>query len=371
MPSATTPHPARRLRRDVAAAFAAIAACALAALALSAVAATPVAAQSEAPNVYCPDNRLINPGFEEGFSVRDRPDAIVGRGWSPWYDVPQTGGLTAPVFVPRRADEALLDVPFGTWLQQLGSDGIPHIGGLWQQVRVPPNVQLQAGVWTFAWSSGGDQPLVSSPPGTYASTLGIDPLGGSDPHAASVAWTSPITVTDRWMPLAVDVVSPGPWATLFVRGQPLVPLRHMVSRWDGACLRVAGDASAPRAGPPPTPRPTPTPDPRRPGPTDDPVIALLQGTALAVGVQAAATARAPQILGSRAGITGSVGAALGVPRPAPTALGAGLADTPVTVTLPMRLRDHSGLVLLALAMFVAGAVAGLRGWGDRLRGEVR
>ncbi|MFN8424035.1 MAG: hypothetical protein U0470_11885 [Anaerolineae bacterium] len=41
------------------------------------------------------------------------------------------------------------------------------------------------------------------------------------------------------------------------------------------------------------------------------------------------------------------------------------------VTLPMRLRDHSGLALLALAFFAAGAVAGLRGWADRLRGEDR
>lgn len=367
MPPATPSFPARRAKAHARAVAIAVGATGAGVLAAS-LAALPASAQDAAPSVYCPGNRLINAGFEEGFSVRDRPDAIVGRGWSAWYDVPQTGGLTAPVFAPRRADEALLDVPFGMWLQQIGSDGIPHVGGLWQQVKVPADVQLQASVWAFAWSSGGDQPLVSNPPGTYATTLGVDPLGGTDPHAATVAWTAPITVTDRWVPLAMDVVSPGPRATLFVRGQPLAPLRHMVSRWDGACLRVAGGAFEARAPLPATPRPTPTANPRRPGPTDDPILALLQGTALAVGAQAAATARAPLGVGARAGITGAVGAA---PRAAPTALGAGLADNPVPVTLPMRLRDHSGLALLALAFFVAGAVAGLRGWADRLRGEDR
>ena len=364
------PPPCRALRRR------ARAAAALAAAACAAVAASlgrPAAAQDDRPAaVHCPDNRLVNPGFDAGFSVRDRPDAVVGRGWSPWYDVAQTGGLTAPSFAPRRWDEALLVVPFGTWLQELGSDVVPHIGGLWQQVRVPADVQVQASIWGYAWSSSGDQALVSTPPGTYAMTLGLDPTGGSDPRAPTVAWTAPVTATDRWVPLAIDVVSPGPRVTLFVRGQPLVPLKHMVSRWDGACLRVAGGAFAPRAALPPTPRPTPTPDPRRPAPTEDPVFGLLRGTAMAVAVEAAATARAP---GARDAMSGALAAGpaagLGLPRPAPTPLGAPLADVPVAVSPLERIVDHIGLVALALAAVAGGALAGLAGAVDRLRGRTR
>lgn len=362
------PRPAARRARTALAVALAAALCG----AIAAPATRPAAAQAARPDsVHCPDNRLVNPGFDAGFSVRDRPDAVVGRGWSPWYDVAPTGGLTAPAFTPRRWDEDLLVVPFGTWLQELGSDVIPHVGGLWQQVRVPADVQLQASIWAYAWSSQGDQALVSTPPGTYALTLGLDPLGGTDPHAATVAWTAPVTVTDHWVPLALDAVSPGPRATLFVRGQPLAPLKHMVSRWDGACLRVAGSAFAARAALPPTPRPTPTADPRRPAPTEDPVLGFVRGTAMAVAVAAAATARAPGGLGAggtiSAALPASPAAGLGLPRPAPTPLGAPLADDPVAVGPLARLVDHSGLVALALAAFAAGALAGLTGLVDRLR----
>ncbi|MCC7019902.1 MAG: hypothetical protein IT332_09115 [Ardenticatenales bacterium] len=368
MPPAPPIHPVRDRRRLALAVAASVAAAAW----LGVPSRRAAAQEARPPFVNCPDNRLVNPGFEAGFSVRDRPDEIVGRGWSPWYDVSATGGLTAPSLTARRGDEALLDVPFGMWLQEIGSDVSPHVGGLWQQVRVPADVQVQASIWAYAWASSADQALVSTPPGTYATTLGLDPQGGTDPHAATVAWSQPITVTDRWVPLAIDVNSPGPRVTLFVRGQPLAQLRHMVSRWDGACLRVAGSAFAARAAPPATPRPTPTADPRRPGPTDDPIVAILRGTALAVDAAAAATARAPQrALGARLSITDSgvfvgPGSAdgLGRERPVPTPLGAPLADEPVTVTPVMRLIDHSGLIVLALAAFVAGAVAGLRGWTD-------
>ncbi|MFN8424034.1 MAG: hypothetical protein U0470_11880 [Anaerolineae bacterium] len=310
MPPATPSFPARRAKAHARAVAIAVGATGAGVLAAS-LAALPASAQDAAPSVYCPGNRLINAGFEEGFSVRDRPDAIVGRGWSAWYDVPQTGGLTAPVFAPRRADEELLEVPFGMWLQQIGSTASPTSAGCGSRSRCPPTSSCRPPSGRSPGPAAAISLLVSNPPGTYATTLGVDPLGGTDPHAATVAWTAPITVTDRWSAAGDGRLSPGPRATLFVRGQPLAAAAHGVPLGRRLPARRRRRVRA-RAPLPATPRPTPTANPRRPGPTDDPILALLQGTALAAGAQAAATARAPLGVGA-----GPASPAPSAPRRAP------------------------------------------------------
>jgi hypothetical protein len=235
----------------------------------------------DAPTYYCPGNILLNAGFENGFTTRGRPLEVVGNDWDSWFAVlPGVDGINyAPTYSPllRRRDGDY-KVHSGLWSQEMGTENSTHTGGLWQRVRVPRNSRIQASAWVTAWATNAENTVVSRPPGTYASMIGIDPKGGQDPYHPRIIWTAPITVTDIWMPLNMEVDVAGPSVTMFLRGQPLQIMTHNVSRWDSACLRVVGNAGEPTYTLTPIP---PTAVPPTPGtPSATPNDATVEADAL-------------------------------------------------------------------------------------------
>jgi len=340
-----------------------------------------------APVLDCPDNRLANPGFEAGFSARGQLAELVGNGWTPWYArLPGVGGLNHPPdFSPaRRGADGPAAVHAGLWSQSMATEDATHTGGLWQQVPVPPGSQVLAWVWAYAWASGGDDPARSEPPGTYALRLGLDPAGGTDPEAAGIVWTQPITVTDTWLPLSLEAPVAGPLATLYLRGQPRSILAHNQSRWDSACLRVLGVAGEPTLPPTAPARPTrvpPTLAPDQPTPTPNAatveaiMLDLARATERAVALQIKAATRAAA-LGGAAAVPSSGGGSqviLGMPTEegsnasgdAPFGSGAGalsggLSDDrpPPPVPIRVQLADHAGLIALTAAAFAGGLLLG-------------
>ncbi len=337
----------------------------------------PVLAQ---PADYCPDNLLLNPSFESGFTSRGRVVETVGNGWNAWYEtLPGVDGVNyVPDYAPARRDVGpVLLTADGLWSQQQATSGATHTAGLWQTVTVPPASLVRASALAYAWASNAADTARSRPYGTYVSQLGLDPLGGRDPNAPGVRWTEPVTDTDAWVPLVLELPVEGPAVTLFTRGQPLVKLVQNVSRWDAACLRVLGPAEGP------TLTPTPTVSPTRPGPsvtpepTPDEAVArviiarqlLARGSGLepaeaTPGARATLDALSTRIAGgpgagsplSDAGQLPAAGVPLGAPPELEAGAGTDTASTTPEDELLGWLDENLGLMVLALAAFVGGLV---------------
>jgi hypothetical protein len=288
---------------------------------------------------------------------------LVANGWQAWYKtLPGVDGINyTPEFGPRRraAGDAFQPLA-GLWSQEQSTAKATHTGGVWQRVNVPPDSALQASVWAFAHATNDLIAERSRPYGRYAVQVGIDPFGGADPALARVRWTEPITITDAWVPLGLEVPVSGGAVTFFTRGAALERLEYNAVRWDAACLRVLGPAGGPTATATPTvpptrpPRFTPTPTGTPDAATAAAVIARLVGLPTATPPEGMAGARATlAALATRiAGGPVATGAAPTAPATNPadgaTALAAGLG------WLWTGLMDHVGLVFLGLAAFVGG-----------------
>ena len=313
----------------------------------------------------CAGNRLVNGAFEAGFSARGRLAEQVAEGWSAWYEtLPGVDGINyVPDYLPRRAG-AVAGAPFvhgGLWSQEMATERATHTAGLFQRVSVPLGATVRASAWAFAWATEGSNPARSDPPGTYVLAIGIDPRGGDDPHATDLRWTEPITITDLWVPLALEMAVEGPVITVFTRGAPRLALAHNASRWDDACLQVlAVPGEEPAASPrPPTPTATLALGARPP--TQVPGTAEAIGTRLRLDLEVAATATAvanvpAPVLGPEVGFPGDA-----EPSPVPAGADPG-ADTGAGGAA---VGDWIGLAMLAVAAFVGGLLLGLGREGRR------
>jgi len=307
----------------------------------------------------CPGNRLANPGFENGFAAHGRPQEIVANGWLSWYDpLPGTGGIHyAPVYTPRRSDrDGPRAVLAGLWSQELATTSSTHLGGLMQQVAIPLHSQVLATAFAYAWASDGDNPAISEPQGLYAVSLGLDPEGGMDPAANTIEWTRPVSVTDSWVPLELDVGVEGPWLTLFLRGEAAAPLAHNVARWDEACLRILGPEGKPTPWPSRTPKPTRTLAPGEATPTPGPATQQALAREKLAGIVASATAAAQG--------PGRSGAFRVTLEPLPTATATRVPPAPSgarrLATAVASVRGEAGLLFLGGAALLAGLLVGTR-----------
>jgi hypothetical protein len=310
----------------------------------------------------CPGNLLTNPGFEGGFTARGRLAELVANGWQAWYKtLPGVDGINyAPAYLPRRRDDGSAFGPLaGLWSQEQATDAATHTGGLWQHVAVPPGSALLASARAYAWASNGPATARSQPYGRYRVQVGVDPYGGADPAAARVRWSEPITITDAWVPLQLEVPISGDAVTFFTRGEALDRLAHNVSRWDEACLRVLGPAGVPTGTatppPPPTraPRLTATATETPNAATAAAVIARLVGVPSPTPPEGIPGARATlAVLATRiAGGPSAAGAAAG---PTADADGGGTGLAGGAAQLVTAVTDHLGLAFLGLAAFVGG-----------------
>jgi hypothetical protein len=323
-----------------------------------------------AHQVECPGNLLSNPGFESGFTARGRIAEIVGNGWQAWYErFPGVDGINyVPDFTPRHRDAGGPRAAHrGLWSQEMATQDATHTAGLWQRREVPPGSVVLATGAAYAWASSRDEPSVSRPPGRYALALGLDPMGGRDPTSPTVRWTTPVTVTDAWVPLAIEAPVEGSAVTLFARGQPLERLRHNVSRWDSLCLRVLGPIGESTPTPSPRPWPTRTPGPDDPtsspppSPSPDPATASALEIGLKLDLLKTATAGA-QHIGTEAAVSlpelVATRAALDAPEAAATPRAAEAAQDRLRLAR-YAVEDHLGLIALTVAALVGGLLFGL------------
>lgn len=260
----------------------------------------------------CPDNLLVNPGFEGGTykteSVGTSLSSNMVEGWLPWSIL---GDATTNREVEYKVIDAAASgdtyrVFSGNQSQKFFTTWGTHTAGIYQRVRVPAGSEVVFSIWVQIYSgerelrSGGqfisdlEWPKDSGDkrgPGMYRASIGIDPQGavpggfGAPPSDATV-WSAPVTEFetrrttedgieyDAWVQLQVSAIAEGEWVTVYTRGMPEFPVKHNDSFWDEACL-VALTPPTPTARPTDTPSPTPeatdTPVPTEtPLPTDTP-----------------------------------------------------------------------------------------------------
>lgn len=188
-------------------------------------------------------NLLFNGDFGDDYYLwRGDEQIIVAAGWTPWW-MPQTGG--DPVWKNRKPEyrqAALATDPLrvrsGASSQQYSSFWGTHTAGLWQQVIVEPEARLRFSAWGHAWSSEDDQPRPSRNPTHVHMSVGVDPLGGTDPTSSAVIWSSEQNAIDNWRLLAVDAQARTYIITVFVRSAPEWPKKHQDIFWDDAALEV-------------------------------------------------------------------------------------------------------------------------------------
>lgn len=165
-------------------------------------------------------NLLQNPGFEQG----------LHDGWRLWYHQhPLEAGI-------EDLDEPSVRVLEGRRAVRLFKNAARHHGGLYQRVAVKPGGRLRFSAWVQVWSSQRDEIYVSAEHGHIMVSVGIDPLGATDPLAPTVQWSQPIQAYDRWHPLVVETRALGDHITVFLRSQARYPVRHTEVYWDDACL---------------------------------------------------------------------------------------------------------------------------------------
>jgi hypothetical protein len=315
-------------------------------------------ARAQSLDLPCPGNRLKNPGFEHGFSARGGLARSLAEGWTDWSG----RGVERPRFEPLSLRSAGAEwIQSGLWSQGQRGLGPTESGGLWQRVEVGEGERVLAHAWGRSWANAREREPASSPPGSYALSMGLDPQGGIDAESESLRWTAAISVTDSWLPLYIEAEAEAAQVTIFLRGMPLAPI-HNLAAWDAVCLRLADD-TAPAAAAPATPfPPTPTTGPGTPSPTPD-LIWLQEwargrvaATERALSLQAKATEWAIRPSPVPAPQLGDGGATTGALDRLPQDL---RASGPARLSLWARAYDSMGRIALALAALVLGLLVGL------------
>ncbi len=225
------------------------------------------------------DNLLENGDFEGAFSYRHDPytgvwagELEVADGWELWYNndqsCPDYDPNCNPLSYNRRPEykpeQGTARVRSGAKAHKFFTTYGTHEAGLYQIVEVEPGSWVRFSAWVWAWSSQKDIPAHSFQDGSYASSLGIDPTGGSDWTSDDIIWAEPVVKHDQWVHLTLDAYTASGKLSVWIRGTQTRPVKHNDSYWDDAELVVLGSPPAPTATPTatstyaPTPAATPT-----------------------------------------------------------------------------------------------------------------
>jgi hypothetical protein len=255
-------------------------------------------------------NPCLEPGnltFNCGFDIfvdhdLDGRRIQVPQGW--WYFVVSGN----PDFRP--SDDTFWGSP-SLWLL---TDGVPFCAGVYQQVKVTPGVVYQADA---GWAA------VTQP--NFERKLGLDPTGGTDPHAPSVIWGPSEWGLNSWPDLTVSTRATGPTMTVFVWANHPVTYGN-----DWIFIDAVGlwpDPNQPAVTVTPTP---PPPTATQPRPTRTPVPATNTSTATPEPPTTTATASStPTALPTETPTPSPTATATATPTPAPPT------ETPVPTRTPL------------------------------------
>jgi len=180
---------------------------------------------------------LTNPGFEGPFQTYlGRTEFNVAQGWIPWYD--ESG--FAPEFKP--AEAPYYDrIHGGERAQQYFKTMGTYRAGVYQRVSVAPGAKLRFTIYGQAWShdGSGDCPIEQScNPANMGMRIGIDTLGGSNPKADSIEWSSVQSPTSGWALFSVEAVAESDVVTVFTWSAPDAAKRNQDTYWDDASLQA-------------------------------------------------------------------------------------------------------------------------------------
>lgn len=220
----------------------------------------------------CPGNRLVNGGFEGGFSDRGSGEISVAEGWHPWFKPgsEEFPGLNyRPEYKPEDAQvHSDRRVHSGRFAQKWFTTFSTHTAGILQQVSgIPVGTRLNLSAWVQVWSDDTDDPNKSDVPGNYRVFIGIDPFGGTDWNSDNIVWSDPnMFAYDAHKQLTLSTTARNNVVTVFLKGVPEFPVKHNDSYWDDVCLQAIVPTNTPA---PPTSTPIPTDTPTiTPTPTD-------------------------------------------------------------------------------------------------------
>lgn len=206
---------------------------------------TPTPSPTPAPTIKPADNLLLCWGFECGWRYQaDDPNGglKVPLTWTAFWrnSVPQAWGAGIPDsqrlcngFLPAvELQQHPANVKEGAYSARVIEAGRNCPAGLYQQVdAVTPGATYLASAYLWNWST--DNPVVDSPSTSWTrSWIGVDPMGGTDPFAASVAWSAEESARDRFAYLEVKAKAQGTRLTVFLLSIPNYAVARSDSFWD-------------------------------------------------------------------------------------------------------------------------------------------
>ncbi|MDZ4770048.1 MAG: LysM domain-containing protein [Chloroflexota bacterium] len=236
----------------------ALALCAVIALVIFGAIRTPAAAQD--------GNLLQDPGFEGAYSGRGRGDLNTAAPWNLFNQ----DGPRGPEWA-LRADKVFAfphrggpEVKSGTLSQNINGGYVTFAVAIYQTVNVPANTAINGSIWarikTCNIGAGADNCGSAVESGAYVK-VGIDPTGGTNPYASTVAWSPNIAPHDTYLQASVTVRTTGPTATMFAFFTQASPSVLNNVWFDDAYLGTGGPGGTVAAGVPAAPVIPPTPIP--------------------------------------------------------------------------------------------------------------
>ncbi|HID22544.1 MAG TPA: M23 family metallopeptidase, partial [Planctomycetaceae bacterium] len=202
------------------------------------------------------DNTFSPPGwtvwYKHGLPIEHDPANQVG-----WAQ-PETRLLPPQPVGPRR----VLD---GDWAFLLFTFFRIHDAGLFQVVDVEPGREYRLVAHAHAWSNHDAGPHPDDPDWSegagrgpfdrpasapdvpveaknFTFQIGLDPTGGLNPYASSVAWSPPRHVYNEYGRFEVEAEAVGPKMTVFLRSRAQWPYKHNDAYWDAVSLNPVDES---------------------------------------------------------------------------------------------------------------------------------
>ncbi len=145
---------------------------------------------------------LRNGNFSQGF--RAHAFGRIGNFWRPYVL-----GSSPSVLSGQRIFFCEECVVF----DEHRSQGIASVGGRELAAGIFQSVGANVG-WDYQFST-----FVHASTAAVELRIGVDPLGGEDPNAASIVWTDVATSVERWTPVAVRANAEGNRVTVFIESR--------------------------------------------------------------------------------------------------------------------------------------------------------
>ena len=194
--------------------------------------------------VLAQQNLLVNPNFDDGFYYADNvPEMQVANGWKPWWiegsrEETSKGYLHRPEY--KAEDRDLFGdrrIRSGRFAQKFFTSFSTHHAGFFQRAAAPQGSHVTFCIWVQVWSSSEHNPNASEDPGKVRISVGIDPLGRSDPYYPEVIWSEPVIGYDQWLHVCVSGPVQSDGVSVWTRSVVEWPVVHNDTYWEDAALR--------------------------------------------------------------------------------------------------------------------------------------